>query len=192
MLEKPLKIGLIGCSGMGKSTVASELSKDLNLTFLASKGITRPILERDGYLYSEKNFVEKFLSEKNREFEVVDQRINEEAFLAGGFITDRTTLECFAYTFLSLCSYSVDELMLLEKLCKENMSKYTHLFYFPLKGGWIDDNGIRTTNYFLQRQIDIIIRGLVEDWGIKVIQVPVETMKEQDVKRYILCSVEII
>ena len=40
-----MKIGLIGCAGCGKGFVANILSKKLNLPYLSSKDITRPILK---------------------------------------------------------------------------------------------------------------------------------------------------
>lgn len=165
------KIGLIGSAGIGKSSVATELSKKLDLIFLKSKEVTRPILKKYNFNYAEGVSVEKFLSKKEIEYEIVDKRTFQESLLTGGFITDRTTLECFAYALLSIETYADDEITLLERICSENMQKYTHLFYFPYKNGWLEDNGIRTVNTFFQWKIDLIIRGLLDDWGIEVITV---------------------
>lgn len=165
------KIGLIGSAGIGKSSVATELSKRLDLIFLKSKDITRPILKKYNFDYNEGISVEKFLSEKEIEFEIVDKRTYQESLLPGGFITDRTTLECFAYALLSVEKYADDEIALLERICNENMKNYTHIFYFPYKNGWLEDNGLRTVNTFFQWKIDLIIRGLLDDWGIEAITI---------------------
>jgi len=165
------KIGLIGSAGIGKSSVALEISKDFDLIFLKSKDITRPLLKKYGYDYSSGECVEKFLSKKEIEFEIVDSRTFQESLLTGGFITDRTTLECFAYSLLSIEKYADDEIATLENMCCENMKNYTHIFYFPYKNGWLEDNGIRTVNTFFQWKIDLIIRGLLDDWGINAITV---------------------
>lgn len=168
------KIGLIGSAGIGKSSIASELSKKIDVIFLKSKDITRPILKKYNFNYSEGIAVEKFLSEKDIESEIVNKRIYQESLLTGGFITDRTTLECFAYALLSVETYSDDEISLLEQICYENIKKYTHIFYFPYKNGWLEDNGLRTVNSFFQWKIDLIIRGLLDDWGIEAITVKAE------------------
>ena len=164
-------IGLIGSAGICKSSVALEISKDFDLIFLKSKDITRPLLKKYGYDYSSGECVEKFLSKKEIEFEIVDSRTFQESLLTGGFITDRTTLECFAYSLLSIEKYADDEIATLENMCYENMKNYTHIFYFPYKNGWLEDNGIRTVNTFFQWKIDLIIRGLLDDWGINAITV---------------------
>ena len=75
--EKP-KIGIIGCSGLGKSSIAGTVSERLGIPFLNSKDITRPILKQFEYKYSEDCFVESFLSERDLEFELVDRRIEAE------------------------------------------------------------------------------------------------------------------
>jgi hypothetical protein len=165
------KIGLIGSAGIGKSSIAYEVSKKLDLCFLKSKDITRPILKKYGYDYSTGECVEKFLSKKEIEFEIVDKRTYQESLLTGGFITDRTTLECFVYALLSVEKYVDDEITLLEKICYENMKHYSHIFYFPYKNGWLEDNGLRTVNTFFQWKIDLIIRGLLDDWSVDVIPI---------------------
>lgn len=165
-MSEILKIGLIGSAGLGRSTIASNLSKELNLVFLKSKDITRPILKKHGYIYGQGECVEKFLSKKDREFELVDERIYAESLLSGGFITDRTTIECFCYGLLSVETYTDDEIKLLEKICKENAEKYTHIFYFPYTNGWFENNEIRTTSLYFQRKIDMMIRGVIDDWNI--------------------------
>jgi adenylate kinase family enzyme len=166
-----LKIGLIGSAGIGKSSIATELSKKLDLIFLKSKDITRPIMKKYNYDYSSGEYIEKFLSKKDIEFEIVDSRTCQESLLKGGFITDRTTLECFAYALLSVEKYADDEIIMLERICKENMKNYTHIFYFPSQNGWLEDNGIRTVNTYFQWKIDLIIRGLLDDWNVNAITI---------------------
>lgn len=165
-MDKLLKIGLVGSAGLGKSTIAEELANRLGTAFLRSKDITRPILKKYDYVYGEGNYVELFLARKEIEFELVDERIYTENLLSGGFITDRTTLECFCYALLKVEKYLDDEIKLLERRCRENMAKYTHLFYFPCDNGWLDDNGLRTTSVFFQWKIDLLIRGVLHDWKI--------------------------
>ena len=188
-MESAVKIGIIGCSGLGKSSIASAVSKKLEIPFLNSKDITRPILRKFDYRYSEGHFVESFLSRKDIEFELVDKRIEEENLLSGGFVTDRTTLECFCYSFLSLDSYSEDEFSMLEMICKSNMTRYTHLFKLPINAGWLEENGIRTMNVHFQRQIDIMIKGVIQEWKTPVVEIPFEIAKGNHAADFIVESI---
>lgn len=182
-----MNIGLVGCAGCGKGHVASKLSQKLKLPYLNSKDITRPVLKKYGYQYSEDNYVEKFLSRKSLQFEIVDQRIYQQSLLSCGFITDRTTLQCFAYSFLNICSYTPQQFKLLQKMCRQNLEKFDVLYYFQQQGSWIQDNGVRTKDTNLQWKIDMLIRGLIQDWNLqnKVVKIPKEIMKEGTMYQFI-------
>lgn len=158
------KIGLIGCAGNGRSTIAREVSEKLNIPFIGSSSITRDILVRDKYNYADDQFVEKFLS--LREVELINKRIEIENSY-DKFITDRTVIDHFAYLHLSIERYpNVAEI---EKLCFEQVKKYTHLFY--LKPTYFEYNGVRTVNVRFQNMIDWILRGIIEDYNINVIKI---------------------
>lgn len=181
-----MKIGLIGCAGCGKGFVANILSKKLNLPYLSSKDITRPILKQKGYVYSQDNYVQKFLSKKDIQFHIVDQRIYEQSLLTGGFVTDRTTLQCLSYSFLNLQSYTKEQFELLRKICLEDLKQYNYLFYFPLRGSWLQKNELRTMDINFQWKIDMIIRGLINDQELSdIIFLTQEVMKQGTMDQYI-------
>ena len=159
------RVGLIGSAGLGKSAAAQDLSARLGVPFLRSRDITRPILSRMGYDYASDGCVENFLSRKETEYSLVLSRVAAESE-ATDFVTDRTTLECFAYALLNCSGYTPGELSDLEDTCRSNMSRYTDLFYFPMTSGWYVANGLRTTDWWFQRKVDIIIQGLLMDWGV--------------------------
>ena len=167
---KQYKIGLIGTPGSGRTTVAFQLSEKLQIPFLSSRAITQKILERDGYNYSSDAYVEKFLAEKHREMELVENKIKSEKD-AKNFITDRTTLEQFAYSLLEIEQYGDDEISKLRDKCRKHLDIYSHLFYFK-RAEDIKGNGVRTTNKFFQMKMDFIIKGLVLEWNIAVVEVP--------------------
>ena len=64
------RIGLIGSAGIGKSGVADKVAKRFGITFLRSKDITRPLLADRGFSQDKCECVEKFLSEKEMEYEI--------------------------------------------------------------------------------------------------------------------------
>lgn len=185
---RPVKIGLLGCAGLGKSTIAGEVSSRLSLPVLNSKDITRPILARNGYCYGN-GFVEVFLSRSDIEREIVCKRLEEEELLSCGFVTDRTTLECFCYAFLGLDTYGEGEFELLERACKGNMKKYTHLYLLPFGKGWFVENGVRTVNLHFQRHMDMVIRGVVEDWGIPARKIPADRETASSIADFIVSDV---
>lgn len=167
-MSKLFKIGLIGTPGSGRTTVAVQLSERLQLPFLTSKSVTQKILDRDGFDYMSGMYVENFLAEKSREKELIDSKIKSEKD-AKGFITDRTTLEQFAYALLVVEQYSDEEILKLQDKCRKHLGIYTHLFYFP-RAFTIKKNGVRTTNKFFQMKMDFIIKGLLSEWNVKFIE----------------------
>ena len=166
-----VKVGLLGSAGLGKSGIAQRISQAVGLRFLRSKDITRPVLTKYGYDYGMGGCVENFLSRRDIEFEIVRRRLTAEEECINGFVTDRTTLECFAYAMLNVEKYSCEDIGDLEEMCRGNMKKYTHLFYFPQSMGWLEENGVRTVNEYFQWKVDMLICGLLKDWGIRFIDV---------------------
>jgi adenylate kinase family enzyme len=164
------KIGLIGAGGCGSTTVALRIANELNIKFIPSSDFTRNILKRDGYDYEPNSFVEKFLADKKREFELINLRIDAE-HQQEDFITDRTTLENYVYALDSIENYSIDELNVIHCKCWVNMKRYTHLFYLPRKDN-LKDNKLRTLNVFYQRNVDYLIQGVIKDWNLSVISLP--------------------
>ena len=164
-----LRIGLLGCPGSGKTTVASKLAEELNIPFLSSRSITQQILDRDKFDFVSGMYVEKFLATKHREFELVENKISIEN-KSDSFVTDRTTLEQFAYALLEIHQYDDNEIKDLQKKCQNHLKTYTHLFYFK-RSDDIKKNGIRTTNKWFQMKVDYLIMGLIKEWGIGVYEV---------------------
>jgi cytidylate kinase len=161
-----IKIGLIGAAGCGSTTIATKISNEFGISIINSRDITREILKRDGYDYL--SFVEKFLAVKEREFELVEKRISIEHQI-GNFITDRTTLEHYVYAIDSFDKYSIEDLSILCERCKNNMKNYTHLFYLPVSKN-LTNNNLRTLNVYYQKNIDYMINGVINEWGLNVVK----------------------
>lgn len=167
------KIALCGCPGTGRINIAMELSLLLDIPLVSSKDMIKSILMRDGYQHSSNSFVELFLADKKRELELINHKIYEES-LHESFVTDRSTLENFAYALLRVESYTQEDINALQELCKNNMNKYSTVVYFP-RVSEIEENGLRTVNVFFQQKIDYIIQGLLTDWQINYIRLPVNS-----------------
>lgn len=160
-----LRIGIVGCAGTGKSSLANELSKRLELPFLAARHITQSILDRDGYDYCSGIQIERFLAEANRQREIISRTV-EEHRNCEGFITDRTFIDLAAY---AVCELHDNEIKLLKTIldeCNKNVSIYTHIFICRWQEGPITNNNRRTLNPWYQFQIYALELGLIEEWGL--------------------------
>lgn len=167
-----MRIGLIGCAGLGKGAICQRVAEQLNIDFVESKSATRPVLKKAMDDCSTYGFVETRLAKKDYEFEIVVRRMQLEQDHKN-FITDRTALECFAYAYLRLDTYTQKEFSLFEQTCREQMKFYTQLVYIPFDYGWQGENGVRTVNREFQWMADKMISTIIDRWGLKTF-VPVK------------------
>lgn len=119
-----LRVGLMGASGTGKSTLASYISEKYGLEMnpVGSRSVAKAMGFESPY------DVDK--AGKRAEFQrrlVIEKRAWEDA--RESFVVDRTTLDNLAYTMLHDI-YAVDE-ALLESIAA-GMQRYTHVIYCPV------------------------------------------------------------
>lgn len=163
------RIGICGCGGTGKSTLAESLAKALKIPLLKSKDITHMILNRDGYDYSSGIQIERFLANTGRQNEIL--RLTLEQQNVPSFVTDRTVIDLAAYALCEMRENS-DAVKYIVETCRKNVANYTHLFLCP----WCDtltDNGKRTLNPWYQLVVHSIERGIMDDWGCKYFVMPI-------------------
>ena len=161
-----IRIGICGCGGTGKSSIARAVAEKLNLPLIEAKGVTREILVRDGYDYCSGIQVERFLASPVRQEELMTKTITAQV-TDGTWVADRTTIDLAAYAVAELHD---DDLALLRRIffaCKKHAPVYTHLFLCPWKDMPVSDNHKRTLNPWYQFQIHALEEGIMDDWGIK-------------------------
>ena len=156
------RIGIVGCAGTGKSSLAEGLAKALLIPFLKSKDITHLIVSRDGYDYSSGVQIERFLANTGRQNEILRRTLEQQS--VEQFVTDRTMIDLAAYALCELRE-SVDTVQHIVETCRKNMSRYTHLFLCPWQNTPMTDNSKRTLNPWYQLIIHAIERGIMDDWG---------------------------
>lgn len=157
------RIGLVGCAGSGKSSIAEAISKAMNLTNLKSRDITDIILRRDGYDYSSGIQIERFLANTGRQNEMLRRTIEQQS--VADFVTDRTVIDLAAYAVCEMHHSDVTALRRIVETCRKNLSLYTHLFLCPWRDVPVTDNQKRTLNPWYQFTIHVIERGILDEWG---------------------------
>ncbi len=164
------RIGICGCGGTGKSSLAESLSKSLGIPFLKSKEITHLILNRDGYDYSSGIQIERFLANTGRQNEILRRTLEQQSVQE--FVTDRTVIDLAAYA-LSEMREDSDVVRHIVETCRKNIGIYTHLLLCPWQDIPLTDNGKRTLNPWYQLVIHAIERGIMDDWGCKYHVMPI-------------------
>lgn len=159
------RIGIVGCAGTGKSTLAQELATDLGVPFLESKSITQDILDRDGYDYASGIQIERFLAHGARQREILRRTVGQQDG-GGSFVTDRTMIDLAAYAISELHVSDTVQLRKMYETCRDNSDLYTHIFVCPWKDTPVPDNQRRTLNPWYQFQIHGLELGLLHQWGL--------------------------
>ena len=161
-----LKIGIVGASGTGKSSLARTLARHLGIKSLESKTITQDILERDGYDYGSGVQVERFLANTGRQNEILRRTMEREDKEENGFVTDRTVVDLAAYVVAELHSTDTRGLSDLYNTCQDRVKDYTHLFLCPWKECRVTENYKRTLNPWYQFQIHALEVGIMNFWDM--------------------------
>lgn len=154
------KIGFVGCAGTGKSTLAKAISERLDLTFLRSKDITRPILQSGNYDYGSGLQIERFLASGERQNEILKGTISSYK-KNDQFVTDRTVIDLAAYAIKELHESDQKSLKNIISICQSYFCFYTHLVFCPWRDVPIEDNQKRTLDQWYQFIIDSISKNII-------------------------------
>lgn len=176
------RLGLVGCAGTGKTTLAEKVAEKLSIPCLKAKDITGFILERDGYDYSSGVQVERFLSITGRQNEILRKTLEQQA--VPKFVTDRTVVDLAAYAVAGLYD-DPDAIKDIYETCRKNVGLYTHLFLCRRQDGPVKKNNVRTLNPWYQLMIHAVEWGLLNDWGC---QFHVLNAKTADARADEICS----
>jgi len=157
------KIGIVGCAGTGKSTLARSVSESLGIPLLESKEITASILERDGYDYSSGIQVERFLANSGRQMEILRRTIESEKSTEE-FVTDRTVVDLAAYAVCEMHNHDTKALSHVFTMCSDSVAQYSHLFLCQWDGKPVGENQKRTLNPWYQFLVHALEVGIMEHW----------------------------
>ena len=174
-----MKLAIIGSHGVGKSTLTREISEKYNLDLLPE--IATSVFERDflpfleqevigGYINKDEANIGTLLREYTDQYLFFQERLLEEELgrkVPHNSVSDRTSLDILAYSFLYVPPENDEEIQRLIKIVmKDISSKYTHIFYkniaFPMPGKDSEGGNIlRDQSEVERRRIDFILRGIL-------------------------------
>jgi nicotinamide riboside kinase len=157
-----MKIAFSGAAGTGKTTLAKDISEKLQLHYVevGSRSVAREMgykspydVDRDGKrLEFQKSLLEakiKYESERN------------------DFVTDRTTLDQLAYTYIHLFECGKLEQMPrdimddLHSKAVEHMDNYDMIFFCGMNTFWCPtSDGVRRVSYNYHRMYESMLYGL--------------------------------
>lgn len=179
-MERGLKISLCGCSGMGKTTIAKELSDIMGIPFISS---SYSDLVPSTKLELHKDMITKDSNDiYNQDYQLLNLRRNQ---LKGvdTYVSDRSFIDNATY-FVHKLSHLIPECETLAflDLCKTLLPEFTtHIIIIPYTWDMIDkwvieDNHKRVTNRVFQMEIfsvmdtvtKILLDTLVKTYSIHI------------------------
>lgn len=153
-----MKVGFSGAGGTGKSVTLNLVSPQLKLPVL--KSTNREVFKRHNISEIDQ---ESMTATQRWELqqEIFANRIHAEGkYSTSGFISDRTILDNYVYSlvrcYLAMTNEDLDRI---EKIVSKNTKEYSAIFFFPMGGFDLEDDGLRQNNKTLGRLIEQTIRG---------------------------------
>ncbi|MDD9898751.1 MAG: ATP-binding protein [Candidatus Melainabacteria bacterium] len=167
------KIAIIGAAGVGKTTLLDALF-DPSLSLRGERSSTWQsryvkIEEVVRKLCAERGYDSPYpISEDMNQFrfDVLTKQIELEK-QAGSFIVDRSTIDAWAYYMRwSWNSSTVETSEEFYQLAYEQAQNYDLLIYLPIMFE-VKDDGYRWANPVYQKQVDRLLRSIINDWDLK-------------------------
>ena len=158
-----MRIGFSGTHGVGKTTIANLVSKELDIPLLSE--VARSISEQ-GFLIASKNSV----TSTQAQLAIFGMQMLEEQRLYPNYVSDRTMLDALAYTD-TLCSY--DNILCNMYTSLENFvleyvkNMYDIIFYVPIRFDVVDDGFRDISNY--RDVVDDILQEILDKYLGKVV-----------------------
>lgn len=153
-----MKIAISGSHGVGKTTLARALAKELGLPMISE--VAREEAKKFGYETTERIKNAPKLQRMIFQLSVYHAQIKAEEDTWQGFVSDRSIFDCVAY-----CIYYDLPLRLIEYLRSDAIQysgKYDLIIYCPVPGRELEDDGFRLVDRESQSLVDTSIQILLE------------------------------
>ncbi|MCL4400867.1 ATP-binding protein [Candidatus Parvarchaeota archaeon] len=155
-----MKIGIAGGQGIGKTTLAIQLSRYLNISLIPdiakematiNKYDLTNINEKEFINFQEKAIKSKILTEKHHK----------------AFISDTTILDYLSVTTLYSKNISKDHFVHLMQLVKKASYNYDVIIVIPSGQFELVNDGVRSINYIHQWKRYVMLIGWVTLWKLR-------------------------
>jgi GTPase SAR1 family protein len=153
-----MKIGLCGTMSVGKTTLVNALKElDYFKDYMFRTERSKELMAQGIPLNTDSTLKGQcvFLAERAGEL------------MQNNIITDRTIIDVMAF---ANCSTSMDiyDKEDFETLASRLIREYDYIFYVSPMGVEIEDNGIRETDVQYRKNIDLMIKGLLNKYGHRI------------------------
>ena len=172
------RIGLTGSGSSGKSSLAVELSKALEIPFVSS--VSRSVFEARGLKESDQHNltpVERFSLQKDI---FAAYRSNLWTYITdgNGFVADRTAIDHMCY-MLYRCNDIITQADIesIEEFTRFNLSQFDLIVFCPSGVVPLIDDGFREVKIGYQYLMDIAMRGLLEKMNKTYITAPLGSLE---------------
>lgn len=162
-----VRIGIIGTTCTGKTTLCQEFSKKTRIPLIKedARDLYKEMQNKAGWDRDDPSCQLDF------QYKVYSDKIEKELKLfRKGFIADRIYVDNFMY-FMYYCHKIIgkDHCVFMENLYKQAMSIYTHVFKLELgQIPYIQDD-IRVETYSGALFYQTCMEGILDRWGVKVV-----------------------
>lgn len=157
-----MRIGIAGAQCVGITTLAKDLSEAINSILVEEQiRISNAQFALLGYQTLDQLVTSAWYS--NFMFDILVNQVQKETSAKSGFVSDRTTLDYYAY--YELLSSDPPEIQKIIKglFLPHFRDSYDLIFYLPITFELVDD-GYRHMDYALQRQADVRIQELLRPY----------------------------
>jgi nicotinamide riboside kinase len=162
-----VRVGITGAHGVGKTTLAGKLARELNIPLIKEQA--RAVASLLGLENCEQLAKDKAMAAKFQIF-ILYQQIKKENELAS-FISDGTFLDFLAYwTYYGLDEYDSFSGTIYRKECLSRLSGYDFIVYVPPEMP-LKPDGFRLSSRGSRNDLDRIIRFMLEKVNLPVLMV---------------------
>ncbi len=178
-----MRIAVAGAHGVGKTTLARALSKELGLPMIEE--VVRGVAKKSGYKTTAQ--IRDASQEDRLKFQedVLQEQIDTETRFGNDFVSDRSAFDMVAYAILYELPDMDTQIMYLKAL--RHSEQYDWIVYCPIPlGGSIENDGFRLTDNFSQLAVNSYISGMLQYTKCPVLRLSnVRSNWQRDVLEYL-------
>lgn len=156
------RIGIVGAQGVGKTTLAQALSSLLNCPLIEEQ-IRKSVDKFNvlGYRTPDQLVISKWYP--HLMFDILINQVQMEHFAKDGFVSDRTTLDYYAYYDLLSNEPQIIRDIIEGLFLPRVKNSYDIIFYLPIAFPLVGDN-YRNEDINFQRKVDRKIQKLLTQY----------------------------